>query len=156
MSIKDSGNRTEFNSGAVRDIQDGKGRCDLLPLKTIGVYLGDKVFTYVGEFQETGETSCLYAALKSSCVFENVFDEILEVAIHFEEGCKKYGERNWEKGIPTDRYIDSAIRHYLKHLRGDRDERHDRASVWNLLCCIWTCDNKPELNTYKAVRNEHR
>ena len=26
--IKDSGNRTAFTTGAVRDIQVGKGRCD--------------------------------------------------------------------------------------------------------------------------------
>ena len=30
-----------------------------------------------------------------------------------------------------------ALRHYLKHKRGDMDEPHDRAFVWNLLCCIW-------------------
>lgn len=30
--IKDSGSRREFESGAVRDICEGKGRCDLLPL----------------------------------------------------------------------------------------------------------------------------
>ena len=29
--LKDSGNRREFDSGAVRDMQEGKGRCDLLP-----------------------------------------------------------------------------------------------------------------------------
>lgn len=29
--IKDSGQRTEFISGAVRDMHDGKGRMDLLP-----------------------------------------------------------------------------------------------------------------------------
>ena len=29
--IKDSGNRTEFSTGAHRDIQHGKGRMDLLP-----------------------------------------------------------------------------------------------------------------------------
>ena len=29
--IKDSGNRREFETGAVRDMQEGKGRCDLLP-----------------------------------------------------------------------------------------------------------------------------
>ena len=29
--IKDSGNRRQFESGAVRDIQEGKGRLDLLP-----------------------------------------------------------------------------------------------------------------------------
>lgn len=29
--IKDSGTRREFNTGAVRDMVEGKGRCDLLP-----------------------------------------------------------------------------------------------------------------------------
>lgn len=31
MTIKDSGNRRKFESGAVRDIEQGKGRMDLLP-----------------------------------------------------------------------------------------------------------------------------
>lgn len=30
--IKDSGDRTQFASGAVRDMHEGKGRCDLLPM----------------------------------------------------------------------------------------------------------------------------
>lgn len=30
--IQDSGERTEFESGAVRDMHEGKGRCDLLPM----------------------------------------------------------------------------------------------------------------------------
>ena len=34
--LPDSGDRTEFESGAVRDIQAGKGRCDLLPLDVVG------------------------------------------------------------------------------------------------------------------------
>ncbi|MBQ2469084.1 MAG: hypothetical protein II503_05300, partial [Clostridia bacterium] len=71
---------------------------------------------------------------------------LLEVAIHFEEGCKKYGERNWQKGIPLHSFIDSAIRHYLKFQRGDDDERHDRAFLWNILCAMWTVQNKPELD----------
>ena len=33
--IKDSGNRREFETGAVRDIQEGKGRCDVLPLDVV-------------------------------------------------------------------------------------------------------------------------
>ena len=73
----------------------------------------------------------------------------LEVAKHFEEGAKKYGENNWQKGIPVKCYIDSAVRHYLKHIRGDNDERHDRAFCWNIMCAIWTCKNKPELNDYR-------
>jgi len=33
--LKDSGARTEFPTGAVRDIQEGKGRMDLLPFRAI-------------------------------------------------------------------------------------------------------------------------
>ena len=65
---------------------------------------------------------------------------ILEAAIHFEEGAKKYGDCNWQKGIPVNCYLDSAIRHYLKYRRGDKDEPHDRAFVWNLLCLCWEVD----------------
>ena len=35
MSIKDSGSRREFLTGAVRDMPDGKGRMDLLPWAAI-------------------------------------------------------------------------------------------------------------------------
>ena len=35
MQIKDSGNRREFNTGAVRDMAEGKGRMDLLPWSAI-------------------------------------------------------------------------------------------------------------------------
>ena len=35
MSIKDSGERTQFETGAVRDMHTGKGRMDLLPLTAI-------------------------------------------------------------------------------------------------------------------------
>lgn len=31
MEILDSGNRREFETGAVRDMAEGKGRMDLLP-----------------------------------------------------------------------------------------------------------------------------
>jgi len=34
-TIKDSGTRTEFSTGAVRDAQEGKGRMDLLPVRAI-------------------------------------------------------------------------------------------------------------------------
>lgn len=164
--IKDSGNRREFDSGAVRDIQEGKGRCDLLPLDVICFLYEHSVssshagvFHLLSCFQKNGDITFLESALKSFyCVsnFENYHDMILEVSKHFEEGAKKYDERNWEKGIPIHCYIDSAVRHYLKFLRGDTDERHDRAFCWNIICCIWTCVNKPELNDYlKADDNEN-
>ena len=146
--IVDSGNRTTFESGAVRDVQEGKGRCDLMPLQVISnLFAGDNIICNLARYQETENTLELYKALRGcSQLFSNIADMCLELAIHFEEGCKKYGERNWEKGIPVERYIDSAVRHYLKYLRGDKDERHDRALVWNICCLIWTVDFKPSDN----------
>lgn len=142
--ILDSGTRREFGTGAVRDIQEGKGRCDLVPLDVLGDYVLDRI----ERFKETGLYGYLQEALRAANIFSDQYTEILEVSKHFEDGAKKYGENNWTHGIPTHCYIDSAVRHYLKHRRGDTDEPHDRAFVWNLLCCIWTCIHKPELNDY--------
>ena len=163
MKILDSGKRTQFydadgNEMGVRDVQEGKGRCDLLPLDVVAVCLCDPVISHIAGFQESGDPNCLINALttyRSRSHFPNMATLILEVAIHFEDGAKKYGERNWEKGIPVQRYIDSAIRHYLKWLRGDDDEPHDRAFCWNLMCAIWTCKHKPELNEYKTGCKTH-
>ena len=55
MEIKDSGNRREFSSGAVRDINEGKGRCDLLPLGVIGEICDNTVFFNINEYIRTGD-----------------------------------------------------------------------------------------------------
>lgn len=160
--IVDSGERRQFESGAVRDIQEGKGRCDLLPLKEVADYMEDMVLLEIAGFMKTGEIKALYAAIRrfdveylGACLSTL----ILEVAKHYEEGCKKYGERNWEKGIPLHCYIDSGVRHYLKFVRGDEDERHDRAFVWNMLGAAWTVHNKPELcdlPCFQEAKNEEK
>lgn len=49
-----------------------------------------------------------------------------------ELGATKYGERNWEKGQPISRFIDSAMRHLLRYLEGYRDEDHLAAARWNI------------------------
>ena len=156
--IKDSGDRTQFESGAVRDMREGKGRCDLMPLEVVSNALSDPTILELKLFLNTRNTFHLYTCLNQ---FASVYDDgktkasekeivtqrrcsmFLEVAKHFEEGAKKYGENNWQKGIPVHCYIDSAVRHYLKWLRGDKDEPHDRAFVWNLMCCIWEVDYSP-------------
>lgn len=58
------------------------------------------------------------------------------LARHFEAGAVKYEDRNWEKGQPLSRFLDSALRHAFKHLQGERDEDHIAASAWNLLCAM--------------------
>ena len=153
--ILDSGDRTEFETGAVRDMHEGKGRCDLLPLDVVAdlfcKHEHDDIFLRISQFQNTSDVTHLMIALDyfNESHSWNIYTMILEVAKHFEEGAKKYGDNNWRKGIPVRCYIDSAIRHYLKWLRGDQDEPHDRAFCWNIICAIWTCKNKPELNDYR-------
>jgi hypothetical protein len=60
------------------------------------------------------------------------------LAKHYEAGSKKYGDRNWEKGQPMSRYIDSLIRHAYCLLEGKRDEDHAAAIAWNALAYIHT------------------
>lgn len=150
--ILDSGDRTQFPSGAVRDMQKGKGRCDLLPLDVIADLMCSKTLLEIHKFQSSSDIHCLKAALEYfvECNEEwsDYVDMILDVAKHFEEGAEKYGEDNWKKGLPVKNYISSAVRHFLKWSRSDQDEPHNRAFCWNIICAIWTCENMPELNSY--------
>jgi hypothetical protein len=59
-------------------------------------------------------------------------------AAHLQNGADKYGERNWEKGQPLSRYLDSAMRHLTEYLEGMRDEDHLAAARWNIAGMIHT------------------
>lgn len=144
--IKDSGNRREFESGAVRDMQEGKGRFDLVPLEIVSDMLGtteinhDPIVLDIATFMYDHDTCWLAAALENFATVaynDCLYTMFLEVAKHFEEGAKKYSPDNWRKGIPVNCYIDSAVRHYMKWRRGDNDEPHDKAFCWNVMCCMW-------------------
>ena len=161
-TILDSGSRREFETGAVRDIVEGKGRCDLLPLDSVSnmLYLqGYKtcgsILANIYDFIVTGNRKRLSAAMVefSKECFGDSYTAILEVAKHYEQGCNKYGERNWEKGIPLHCYIDSGVRHLLKFYRGDRDEPHDRAFLWNMLGADWTMVHHSDLIDLPFRRN---
>ena len=60
------------------------------------------------------------------------------LAIHFQKGCEKYGERNFEKGIPVHSLLDSAMRHLCMVIDGKDDENHLVASIWNLFVAYQT------------------
>ena len=152
--LKDSGTRREFSTGAVRDVADGKGRCDLLPLAQVSATLDSVPIALLYQFMKTGAWVHLRSTILNFCK-ERGWDlptAMLEVSIHYEDGARKYAERNWEIGIPLHCFIDSAVRHYLKWRRGDTDEPHDRAVLWNLLGAWWTLDNHPELNDLPCAR----
>ena len=62
-AILDSGNRRTFQTGAVRDIQEGKGRCDLLPLLPIYNMLRDDILFCVNQFEDSGDPKYLLEAV---------------------------------------------------------------------------------------------
>lgn len=178
-TLLDSGDRTEFTSGAVRDMHTGKGRCDLMPLDVIrDIFNANSVlpnmarndipdnfddpsyvfFNNLWLFQITSDVCYLHRCLeKLLLTFRNsktVYDPLLELAKHYENGAIKYGEHNWEKGIPLHSFIDSAIRHFMKAQRCDEDEPHDVACIWNIVGAIWTKQNKPELDDFCQIIKE--
>ena len=150
-NLKDSGSMREFDTGAHRDGAEGKGRCDLIPLREAADLIGDDVIASIAGFMEDHDERNLLIAMRNAIlpgtVYKDVADFLLEASYQYEDGAKKYGENNWKKGLPLDVYIDSAVRHYLKHMRGDTDEPHHRAFAWNMLCALWTVRNENKKNT---------
>lgn len=56
----------------------------------------------------------------------------------YERGAVKYGERNWEKGQPLMRYVDSAMRHLNCLVAGEPLEDHAVAVAWNMFAFMYT------------------
>ena len=54
---------------------------------------------------------------------------------HLSKGAAKYTKRNWMLAageVEYDRFRESAFRHFLQWMRGDRDEDHAAAVFFNL------------------------
>jgi hypothetical protein len=105
------------------------------------------------------------------------FDLVSAIADHrlagvYERGCGKYGPRNWEKGMPFSRFIDSAKRHindYLMIANFQRegipldqlpdqinpDEDHLAQAVWNLFCVMHLQVTRPDLDDL-SVKSEDK
>jgi len=54
----------------------------------------------------------------------------------YELGSQKYGDRNWEKGQPLSRFLDSALRHLNDYHQGLEDEDHLMAAAWNIFAIV--------------------
>lgn len=58
------------------------------------------------------------------------------VAMLYARGAQKYGENNWQKGIPSQQMLASAMRHMEAYRRGDETEDHLAAVAWNVLALM--------------------
>lgn len=61
---------------------------------------------------------------------------LMRLARRYELGAAKYGERNWENGIPASRCISAALRHLMQYMAGETDEDHLAAVAWNVLAVM--------------------
>jgi len=64
-------------------------------------------------------------------------EALKRVAQHYTNGAKKYEANNWKKGISTERFKESAFRHWAEYLLGETDEDHLSAVVFNVLGIIY-------------------
>lgn len=64
----------------------------------------------------------------------------------YAEGAAKFGQFNWENGMPVTDLLNHAIAHVYKFLGGDRSEDHLAHAAWNLLGAIHSMEKWPELN----------
>lgn len=71
------------------------------------------------------------------------------VAVHYENGAKKYGDNNWRLGIPSSRFMDSLLRHAYRYLGGERDEDHLAAIVFNAMAIIYNEETGSEYHDLK-------
>ena len=122
---KDSGDHQQFETGARRDTQVGKGRYDLIPpqfLRALALAL-----------EQTGLDPDVLLGL--TLVPMGPF---LRQAALYGRGAKKYGPSNYLKGIPLSRTYNSLTRHAAKWAEGMDDEDHMAAVAWNAYALIAT------------------
>jgi hypothetical protein len=62
------------------------------------------------------------------------------------EGAAKYGDFNWERGMPAHDLLNHALRHIYRYLAGDRSEDHLPHAAWGLLAAIHSEALWPEIN----------
>lgn len=111
--LGDSGARESFATGMVREPNLSRGRYDLItPVGLLNTMLN-----------MTNPNNLTSLVLK-------------RLAIHYERGAMKYADRNWEKGGPLSRHLNSAFRHLNNVLEGDTSEDHYAACIWNLWCIM--------------------
>ncbi len=90
-------------------------------------------------------------AVRSSDAKDVRYDLISPIALEAlaktcAEGAAKYGDYNWERGMPVHDLLNHAIRHIYKFLSGDRSEDHLPHAMWGLGAAIHSAKLWPDLN----------
>jgi len=139
---KDSGARQQFESGMVRDTQEGKLRYDLAydgPLfwslfdgtKEEGVVRAAELWYTSGGTDMAAQVIREIAKLEGCSVFA-IIDRYAALMMR---GAVKYSERNWMQAngeAELKRFTSSFCRHLKQYLNSENDEDHLAAVFFNL------------------------
>lgn len=141
-TLKDNNQRQEFAGGMVREPQDDKLRYDLAldgPL-VWALHRGGKFDGVIKAAQDWYQNYGLDEAARVVRELALITDGGLPAVIDrytvlMMKGAVKYSEHNWLKAegeAELKRFVASFCRHLMKHLRGETDEDHLAAVVFNL------------------------
>lgn len=68
------------------------------------------------------------------------------LALIFEEGRVKYGERNWTRGLPTSSTMNHLIEHLMKWMENDGEEDHLAKAMWGIVCLMYTMEHHADMH----------
>lgn len=171
-------NRVTFSTGAVRSSDAEAYRYDLVSpigFRRFLCYLQEQyvpsddgtvlsldeclthIYAYLGGDRcDTLEcaTCCLFSAIEAKHGRKWDYNGIPPgglqgVAEACHEGAAKYGDWNWEAGMPVSDILNHAIRHIVLFKSGDTAENHLGHCAWNLFAAMHSDELWQELNAGK-------
>lgn len=69
------------------------------------------------------------------------------LAVLYGKGALVHGERNWEKGMPTDDIANRAMRHLNQYIRGERHEDFPAKVAWAMFAIMRMEETNPSMCT---------
>ncbi len=133
----DSGRRQQFQTGAQRDEQTDKPRFDLIPLDALDLLqeLESGVAMEVDRTQPPITGWCDASEVRVALIPALALNRLGGL---YHRGAVKYGENNYQKGIPLARIYASLFRHVIAWKAGDTSEDHLAAIAWNAIALMFT------------------
>jgi hypothetical protein len=145
-----------FSSGAVRDKSDY--RYDLMSPVVVDYTIGHTAYAKLAWCLFKLRNNNWWGGQDEGYCLQDIFTNVVEIVILEEqiprqeflprervahlyaqalhEGSLKYGERNWERGIPESNLVNHALFHLFKLNEGDTSENHLSHLVWNVMTII--------------------
>lgn len=160
MNVKDTGQRTIFETGSRKDMGGNRGRYDLLPLNTLAHLLsrewGNRPEAYfIGNIglalsepdikDKLERLRMAYIVFVEEILEATFWETLPDLAKLYEAGAVKYEARDWEKGRPQEVFTNSILRHFTQYMNGEADEDHATAVMWNLVSLIDTLRRMPSM-----------